>query len=84
MNNKDLTLICELSILFKNPPSTIQGNNYSWEFFRSKEMEIIQVDTDTKEIKLIDIIHDMGMKYRTLQGIALQAGYTIGDYYTEE
>jgi len=84
MYNKDLTLICELSILFKATPSTIQGNNYYWEFFRSKGMETIQVDTDTKEIKLIDIIHDMGMKYRTIQGIALQAGYTIGDYYTEE
>jgi hypothetical protein len=83
MNHTDLTLICEMSILFNEAPTTHQGSTYSWDFLRGSKIEMIEVDTETKEIRLVDNTKMMGMKYRTLQGIALAAEYTIGDYFTE-
>ena len=83
MNDTDLTLICEMSILFNEAPDTYQGTTRAWTFFRGSKMESIQVDTETKEIRLVDLTRLAGLKYRTLQGIALEGGYTIGDYFTE-
>ena len=84
MENKlDVWMISRISAFTGWSISTTQGNAVTWDSLEKNNFSEVILDFDKKELGFVDWVGD-DKTYYSLVGVAMMAGFTTEDYFTEK
>jgi hypothetical protein len=84
MENKlDVWMISRISAFTGWSISTTQGNAVTWDSLEKNNLCEVILDFEKKELGFVDWVGD-DKTYYSLVGVALMAGFTTEDYFTEK
>lgn len=83
MKNKlDIWMISRISAFLGEQIHIEQGNTVGW-YIGGKHLSEVMLDFDKKELGFVDWTGD-DKTYYSLVGVAMMAGFTTEDYFTEK
>jgi hypothetical protein len=84
MENKlDVWMISRISAFTGWSISTTQGNAVTWDSLEKNNLCEVILDFEKKELGFVDWVGD-DKTYYSLVGVALMAGFTTEDYFTDK
>ena len=82
-NKLNVWMISQISAFLGEQIGVQQGNMVGWYPENSKGVMEVHLDFDKKELGFVDSVLDM-KTYYSLVGVAMMAGFTTEDYFTDK